>query len=116
LAEQPLRRLAEISRELGIDRHTVTRALREHCACSFRQLQEAFIRSKCLAYGGPTDRPRLVKEISGSVGYVRADSLARWLRRADVRQATGEEPVRAEERDRRCSSCMTETPPARTRR
>jgi len=80
LKRQPLTSLAALSRDLRLDRHTVTRALRAHLGKSFREVQDEvlvdFVRTEIARC--PT---MSIKEIASSVGYNHSRSMARRIRR-----------------------------------
>jgi AraC-like DNA-binding protein len=87
LCKQPLVLLSDLSRQLEVERHTLGRALRVHCGKSFRELQNETL-IKLLDARIAQSPGKSLKEISLSIGYNQARSLARRFRRITGRSLT----------------------------
>ncbi|HSW40755.1 MAG TPA: helix-turn-helix domain-containing protein [Acidobacteriota bacterium] len=89
-SETPGKRLSDIAREMGVDRHTIENAVRTRKNCSFRDYRrDALLKAAraMLAQPGLS-----IKEIGGKLGYASGASFSRF-----IRQATGSSPSRLRE-------------------
>jgi len=78
--------LSEVSDQLGVERHTVEKVIREFRGETFRQYRGGLLLSKAVEL--LTTKPLLtVKEIAGTLGYGDPRAFARF-----VKDATGKSP------------------------
>lgn len=77
----PVILLKDLATQLGVDRHTVSRALRLKFGSSYRELQRQCILRRLAALS--CGQPRSRKELAYAIGYSHPTSLARILRRAN---------------------------------
>jgi AraC-like DNA-binding protein len=81
LAHTPLVPLRVLARELGVERHTVARALGKHVSTTYRQLQRRSLEARVRRLAS-VGTPRTSKEIATALGYSRSSALSRRLRRS----------------------------------
>ena len=81
LEVDPNTTLVSMCRTLGIDRHTVDRALAGHFGMTFRELKNQ-VRDEKIKAALSHDEVRSVKQAAHEAGYGSAASLARRTRRA----------------------------------
>jgi methylphosphotriester-DNA--protein-cysteine methyltransferase len=99
LEAAPLTPLSAISQASRIDRHTLTRALREVHGLTFREMRADILRRR-VASVKTADPPRSVKEIAFELGYRAANSLSRQRRGVNGRRPTSP-PSRGKDRQGR---------------
>src|SRR5262245_42112660 len=81
LRTNPLCSLQECATALGVDRHTITRALKKHLAVTFRELQEQQLRHR-VNESFEHHANSSIKEIAVRIGYSCGGSLARRLKQS----------------------------------
>lgn len=81
LERQPSTTVRTLARRLGIERHTIQRALRARFRVSFRDLQRTILEREVRKR--LTESPlSSIKEIAIGLGYQHPRSLTRWARRS----------------------------------
>ena len=81
LCAAPRKPLCDMARELGIDRHTLERAVRNRTGTTFRHLQQEAVLVRALKLLN-SEPPRSVKEVCFLLGYRSPSAFSRALRRA----------------------------------
>lgn len=79
LRDHPRTPLGVISRDLGVERHTITRAVISHFGMTFRDMARKCVLERASALRD-RHRPLSAKELSFAVGYRSAESLSRLVR------------------------------------
>ena len=88
LLEAPRTTLGALSKRLGIERHTIRRALVSYFGITFRELQQKCLLVRAAAIRGEGGRQHSAKEVSFALGFKSATSLARLMRRTRPRRLT----------------------------
>lgn len=87
LQKRPLTSVTRLAVDLGIGRHTITRALRKNGGKSFRDLQDEYLIDRLVSLR--SSETLSVKQIAYELGYRSPGSLSRRLHRM-----LGERPTR----------------------
>ena len=106
LSASPRKLLRDVAAELGVDRHTVERAVRDRTGKTFRQLQREALAAEALKLL-TSEPPRSVKEVCFLLGYRSSSGFSRaspaCLRGATDRNPEGRCPASRDERRRKSS-------------
>jgi len=97
LSTLPRKPLGDVARELGVDRHTVERAVISRTGKTFRQLQHEAVVARAVRLLN-CEPARSVKEVALLLGYTSASAFSRALRRD-----CGESPTEIRTARVRCS-------------
>ena len=95
LSAAPRKPLCGVARELGVDRHTVERAVKQSKGKTFRQLQLELLVANALKLL-TSEPPRSVKEVSFLLGYRSPSDFSRALRHGcgysptEIRKGSGQ--------------------------
>jgi AraC-like DNA-binding protein len=84
LSENPALLLCEISRNFGVDRHNVERAVRIHAGTTFREFKKCKLLEKA---ANLLEAGYYVKEVAAMLGYRSPEAFTRF-----VKTATGKTP------------------------
>lgn len=78
LSDDPTLTLSDVSRALGLERHTLERAFREHFGKTFRSVRlQIRFRHACVAL---TRQPPIsIKEVAGELGYATPQAFSRFV-------------------------------------
>ena len=79
LSANPRSRLSEIARELGVERHTIEKAVRHIRRMSFREYQQKKLLERALVLLNENGESR-EKEVAGELGYASLEAFIRFIK------------------------------------